>query len=126
MQRWSRKRGVRLLSVGYVNDWADEQRATAGPIEFAELMAGAQAVITNFFHGCVFALLNDKPWAAHPSDYRSIKIPDLARLVGEEDRLIAEGSSIDELLSTPVSEGVQRRIREHRECSDAFLDAALA
>ena len=126
VQRWSRARSIRLLSVGYVNQWADDQDVAAGPMEFASLMAGAQAVVTNFFHGCVFALLHGKPWAAHPSDYRSIKIPDLARLVEEDDRLVDEGSPIEELLSAPVSAAVQRRIREQRQRSDAFLDAALA
>jgi hypothetical protein len=127
--RWSRKAGVTLVSVGYVNGWADEQRPSADPIEFASLVAGAQAIVTNFFHGCIFALLHGKPWAAHPSDYRSIKIPDLAALVGEQDRLIDEATSdatVLELLSTPVGAEVNARIADCREQSDAFLDEALA
>ena len=73
VRRWSSADDIPLLSVGYSNDWADEQYVAAGPAEFAALVAGAQAVVTNFFHGCIFALLNGKPWAAAPSTYRSIK-----------------------------------------------------
>ena len=129
LARWSREAGIRLLSVGYVNEWADEQRPSADPLEFAALVAGAKAVVTNFFHGCVFALLYGKPWAAHPSDYRSIKIPDLAALLGARDRLVDQTTPdavLQQLLSTPVSNAVTSRIAERRERSDAFLDAALA
>ncbi len=128
-RRWADRTGHRLVSVGYSNPWADEQQVRAGPSEFAALIAGASAVITNFFHGCVFALANGKPWAAAPSEYRSIKIPDLARTLGTSDRLIDEHSGEEQfasLLGTPVQPEVAERIGEYRARSDAFLDAALS
>lgn len=129
LRRWSSRRGLRLLSVGYVNDWADDQRPSAGPPEFAQLAAGAQAIVTNFFHGCIFALLHGKPWASAPSDYRSIKIPDLASSIGERHRLVDDTTSdqmFDELLATPLSDWTIDRIQQRGGQSDAFLDAALA
>jgi hypothetical protein len=129
VRRWADQTGIRLLSVGYSNDFAEEQRIEADPHEFAELMAGAEAVITNFFHGCVFALKNGKPWVSAPSDYRSIKIPDLAASLGAEHRLIDEQTSearFAELLAMPVTPAVAKNIEEARSRSSAFLDAALA
>jgi hypothetical protein len=126
---WARRRGLKLISVGYSNDFADEQRIAADPHEFARLMSGAQAVITNFFHGCVFALLNGKPWASAPSEYRSIKIPDLAATLGAEHRLIGEDTTdaeLEELLDTPVLPAVAARIEQARADSNRYLDAALA
>ena len=126
VRAWADRTGTRLLSIGYSNAWADEQRISAGPAEFAGLMAGARAVITNFFHGCVFALLHGKPWATVPSDYRSIKIPDLAAMVGAEHRLIDDQTSsarVAELLNTPET---YDRLGEYRASSEAYLDAALA
>jgi transposase len=128
-RQWARAAGVRLVSVGYSNDFADEQRIAEGPIEFARLMGGARAVITNFFHGCIFALLHGKPWAAAPSDYRAIKIPDLATVVGARHRLVDRqtGSrAFAELLDTPIQASVASRISELRERSQAYLDAALS
>jgi transposase/polysaccharide pyruvyl transferase WcaK-like protein len=128
-REWARNAGVRLVSVGYSNDFADEQRISDGPVEFAQLMAGARAVITNFFHGCVFALLNGKPWATAPSEYRSIKIPELAATVGAGHRLVGEGTServFAELLDTPIKEQVNARIAQLRAHSEAYLDAALS
>jgi hypothetical protein len=129
VRRWSEARGLKLLSIGYSNDFADEQRIAADPSEFAHLIAGAQAVITNFFHGCVFALLNGKPWASAPSEYRSIKIPDLAASVGADHRLVDEetpDADLFELLQTPVLPEVVTAIGEARERSNAYLDAALS
>lgn len=129
VRKWANTAGVRLVSLGYSNDWAEEQRIGIGPLEFARAMAGARAVITNFFHGCVFALLNAKPWAAVPSDYRSIKIPDLANTVGAEHRIVAEDTSehhLRELLDTPVVPYVSARLDEYRARSEAYLDAALS
>jgi hypothetical protein len=129
VRAWAHKRRVRLISIGYSNAWADEQRIGAGPLEFAKLMAGARAVVTNFFHGCVFALLNGKPWSAAPSDYRSIKIPDLASTLGAERRVVGEQTSqgeLDDLLDTPILPNVASRIDEGHARSEAYLDAALS
>jgi hypothetical protein len=126
---WADRRQVKLVSVGYSNDFANEQRIAADPHEFARLVAGAQAVITNFFHGCVFALLNGKPWASAPSEYRSIKIPDLAATVGAEHRLVAEetpDSEFADLLETPMVPEVAANIERARARSNAYLDAALS
>jgi polysaccharide pyruvyl transferase len=129
VRAWAEKRGIRLISIGYSNPWADEQRIGAGPLEFARMMAGARAVITNFFHGCVFALLNGKPWATAPSDYRSIKIPDLASTLGAQRRIVGQQTAqneLDELLDTPLLPSVASRIAECRAQSEAYLDAALS
>ncbi|HEY8591486.1 MAG TPA: polysaccharide pyruvyl transferase family protein [Sphingomicrobium sp.] len=129
VRQWADDRGIRLISVGYSNEFADEQRIDADPHEFARLMAGSSAVITNFFHGCVFALVNGKPWASAPSDYRSIKIPDLASSLGAEHRLIDQETSatkLADLLEMPVIPAVVANIQQARARSNAFLDAALS
>lgn len=123
---WSRAAGVRLVSVGYRNDWADVQRLDAGPAEFAGLMAGARAVVTNFFHGCVFTLINGKPLVTAPSDYRANKVRDLAAALGFEHRLVADGARVGALLDVPLEDGIGERIAAMRQGSAAYLRDALA
>jgi hypothetical protein len=128
-QRWSRRTGIKLVSIGYRNDFADEQRIAAGPEEFADAVAGASAVITNFFHGCVFALANGKPFVSAPSAYRFNKVRDLAAALGAGHRLVGEGTAndtFDALLAEPVEHHVLAAIGELRAQSDRYLDAALA
>ncbi|SFR77738.1 polysaccharide pyruvyl transferase family protein [Sphingomonas jatrophae] len=121
--------GMRMVSVGYRNDCADEQRIDAGPIEFAELVAGASAVVTNFFHGCVFALLNNKPLVTAPSAYRFNKVRDLAAKLGAQRHIVGEDASatmLTERLATPPDPAITARIAELRASSTEFLRAALA
>jgi Polysaccharide pyruvyl transferase len=65
-RRTAKDRGAQTVSVSYRNDWADVQWLDAGPHEFAHAMARADAVVTDFFHGCVFALLNRSRSCARP------------------------------------------------------------
>jgi hypothetical protein len=125
VRAWADRRGIRLISIGYRNDWADEQRIDAGPDDFAALIAGAQAVATNFFHGTVFALLNARPFAAVTSAYRSNKLRDLMSKLGGEAHLVGEqddAGRFDTLLGTPLDPAIARRIDTLRVQSNAFLD----
>jgi hypothetical protein len=125
---WAAARGIRTVSIGYRNDWADEQRIAAGPREFASFMAGGQAVATNFFHGCVFALLNRKPFVCATSDYRSTKVTDLTGSLGAGRHLVSE-TALPAHYARALGIGPDPRIAERiaglRRRSDAYLDAAL-
>ncbi len=128
-RRWADHRGIRLLSVGYHNDFADRQWPDAGPEDFAAAMGGAEAVLTNFFHGCVFALVNEKPFACTLSDYRSSKLGDLTVMLGAEHHVVAPAEAekqVDTVLAEPLSPSIIRRIAGLRHSSEAFLAHVLA
>ena len=117
------------MSIGYRNDWADEQRIDAGPEDFARLIAASKAVVTNFFHGCVFALLNAKPFVCALSPYRFNKVRDLSRAVGAERHLIGEGTGHAEyagLMDAPLDPAIAGRIAALRQQSDHYLDHVLS
>ena len=127
--QWAREHGVKLVSVGYDNPWADEQRIDAGPLEFAAMVAGAAAVVTNFFHGCIFALVNGKPFVTAPSDYRFNKVRDLTAALGAERHLVSEDTGAedyDRLLGRPLDPGIGSRIASLRRASEDYLDGVLA
>ena len=129
VRRWADARGIRLLSLGYRNAWADAEWVDASPLDFARVMAGARAVITNFFHGCVFALVNARPFASLLTDYRSHKIGDLVHRLGAADRLIDETAPpprLERALDRPPGAATRERIGVLRRRSEAYLDLALA
>ena len=129
VRAWARAAGLRLVSFGYRNDWADAQWLDAGPEDFPRVVAGAAAVATTFFHGCVFALVHGKPLLCAASDYRANKVTSLMRLIGEPGRLVdadAPAAAYRAALDTPPGPGVDRRLAVLRARSDAFLDRALA
>ena len=124
VRRWAEARRLRLVSLGYRNAWADESRIDLGPEEFAGAMGSARAVVTNFFHGCVFAILNRRPFACAVSDYRANKVTALASALGLEDRLTTDdlpGHALDEAPGHAVAD----RQAALRRTSDDYLAHAL-
>jgi hypothetical protein len=129
LRRWAKSRGYLLVSVGYRNDWADKQWITAGPKQFAHFMANAEAVATNFFHGCVFALLNTKPLVCELSPYRSTKVQDLMRTLGGEKHLVSESTpqaDYNTALDEALDPGILERIHSLRQVSNVYLDKILS
>lgn len=125
---WAAARGLKLVSIGYPNAVADEERIDAGPAEFAALMAGAQAIATTFFHGCVFALAHAKPFVCAASPYRRNKLRDLVAKVGAEAHLLgpdAGRADYDRRLDTPLDPAITARIAALREISHTYLATAL-
>jgi hypothetical protein len=92
-------------------------------------MAGAGAIVTNFFHGCVFALLNGKPFISATSPYRSNKITALTANLGAARHLVDEHTPAADyrlLLDRPLNADIPRRISRLRDRSRRYLDAVLA
>jgi len=121
--------GQRLVSIGYRNPWADEQRIDAGPDEFLRLIAQSSALATNFFHGCVFALRCERPFAAVASEYRANKLRDLMEAVSAEPPLADEadaGRRLTTLMAGPLDPAIGSRIAVLREQSNRYLDKVLA
>lgn len=128
VRQWANERACPLVSIGYRNDWADEQWIDAGPEDFATFIAGAKAVVTNFFHGCVFSLVNEKPFACVLSDYRSNKIRDLTLMIGAGDHVMTEGmipSQLEVILGTPLPAAISRNISSLRRSSSTYLSHVL-
>ena len=123
---WARARGLALLSVGYRAPFADEHWLEASPAGFACAVAGASAVITSMFHGCVFALNAKLPFVAVPSPYRVAKLADLVALVGAGRHLLDSPAPLAPLLDVPLAPTIEGAIAALRLRSQATLRAALA
>ena len=126
---WADANGRRILSIGYRTDWADEQRIEAGPEEFSALIAGADAVATNFFHGCVFALHHQRPFVCAPSAYRFNKVRDLTQTLAAERHMVSEDTPREtyaELLGAPLDPAIGATIAAMRARSSAYLASVLA
>ena len=123
---WAAARGLQLLSVGYRNAFADEQWLEAGPHGFASAVAGASAVITTMFHGTVFALNAQLPFAAIPSPYRAAKLTDLVTLLGAQHHLVGDEADLEQALGGPPGAEVLGAIAALQASSHATLDRALA
>lgn len=126
VRTWARQRRLKIVSVGYRHMWADVSLPSAGPEEFLRCFQGARAVVTSFFHGCVFALRFKRPFVAQVPDYRANKVNGLLAMAGATERFIRMGESFDaRLLDDPLAAAVTARIEERRRVSSEFLAEAL-
>ena len=128
IRQWAKHKDLPLVSIGYRNDWADEQWITADPHDFAHFMTRAEAVATNFFHGCVFALRNNKPFISETTSYRNNKLQGLMTKVGGEGHLATQDTPhevYDLRLSAPLDASILHKINQLRQASNAYLDQAL-
>lgn len=96
VKSFASKCGKKLCSIGFHHPWADRNLGSVGPVEVPRLLAASDIIITNTFHGVVFALKNRRPFVIidHPSKTRKIatfvKLLDLKVFPGGDDVLTEE------------------------------------
>lgn len=98
-------------------------RYDAGVEEFLSLIKYSEMVVTNSFHGMIFAVQFCKPFIAFSRNECDKKIDDLLKLFDLSDRLVFTG---DEEISGPIDFAkVHERIAKAREESLEFLRKEL-
>ncbi len=128
VRKWAKQKNHSIISIGYRNDWADEQWIDADPLDFSHFIKQAVAVATNFFHGCAFSLRHGKPFACESSHYRNFKVQGLMKKLGGEKHLIAENTPpniLKECLSEPLQPQIIENIDRYRNHSDNYLKRVL-
>ena len=103
---------------------AERRELSAGPIEWMRWLKGSGLVVTNSFHGTVFALKFGKPFISWVGS-RPERLRDLLRRTGADERLVVQYDSdaIDALCDRPVP---RNGLDAERQQSQAFLEKALS
>lgn len=63
ISRFAKEHGLKIVSCGYYHAWCDES-IPASPCEFVELFKHAQYIVTDTFHGSIFASLFHKQFVS--------------------------------------------------------------
>jgi hypothetical protein len=95
-----------------------------GPSEFVSLMKGADAVLTNSFHGTVFSLLFHRPFRTYATDNSASRIHDLLSKLGLLHHMTT--GVMTEPIPPVAWNEVDRGIEGLREDSLNYLREALA
>jgi len=121
IQRVADDRGLDVVSVGFRSPGARRSRIGIGPDEWLGELAGAEYVVTSFYHGLVFALRFGRPFTVLPKEGKAHKVNDLLRIVGLEERTRLEDDA------APIDwDRVNTALDEERARSRAYLRSALA
>lgn len=88
--------------------------------------AHADFVVTDSFHGCVFAILFNRPFVAYANETRGAsRFSTLLDVFGLRHHLVAEPGDIDERVFSPDWNAVNRILETERAKAMAFLSASL-
>lgn len=89
--------------------WRDIGKGVApGPVEWLEMLARSQTVVSNSFHGIALSIVLNRPFiaVALPGKRQSLntRVNNLLALTGLEDRMVqtAESQQIKRLATTPI------------------------
>lgn len=95
----------------------------AGVEEFLSLVKHAEYVVTNSFHGLIFAVQYRNPFVVFSRDQCNTKINEVLQLFGLSDHLLITGT--EEVDDSIDYDAVHQRIAAAREASMSFLKMEL-
>ncbi|MBW4459936.1 MAG: polysaccharide pyruvyl transferase family protein [Nodosilinea sp. WJT8-NPBG4] len=129
VQKICENKNLKIVSVRNPNSIADENFLTADPSEWLGLFEAASYVVTNTYHGTIFALINQKPFTVLHSSNKTNKTADLLRGMGLENRILLEPNNperLNEHLSAIDYVEVQKTIASKVRYSKTALLTALS
>ncbi len=125
---FAKKLGLKVIALDQgltAGAKVDEQFRDAGPIEFIDLIANAEFVITDSFHGTCFALNFEKPFIAVTAGKHANRIESLLTLVGLEQNLAVTEADFDRANLKPDFSGPIEKLNSARKWSMEFIEDAL-
>lgn len=114
-------------AVLHMNDRREAELFTADPAEFVHLISGADVILTDSFHACVFSFLFQKPFVVYArEDNQGNMISRIDTLLGTFDlrRKFDQSGLPNELFECDYSAGYARLTHEREKQTD-FLKKSL-
>lgn len=126
-ERMAEEKGLRLVEISIRSNNAEKghiMRYDAGVEEFLSLVKHAECVITNSFHGVIFAVQLRTPFYCFSREQGDTKIGEVLDLFGLSERIMIDGT---EKMSPEIDyDPVHQRIAEARKPAAEYLRYALS
>jgi len=127
LQNFASRRGCSLRSVIYPQHPSVPHTPGLSAKAFLCTFREARAIVTTTFHGCIFASLAGKPFAAVNPGEKLNKIKGVLGTLGIEDRLVLNSEGVEDLLSRSIdTDSLNDRLEVVSAKSIEFLRNALA
>lgn len=131
--------GLRVATIPFMDvfverdlSFGDERLFEVGPVEFLNLIRGAEYICTDSFHGSVFSILNHKQFItfnrtnSNDKQTRNSRIDSLFGLLGLETRRYQTGMRLKDVISQTIDyDSIDKKLIELRGETMGFLDNAL-
>lgn len=132
------KTGLSVVTIPFMDEYVegdrtfgDQQLFDVGPVEFLNLVRGAEYVCTDSFHGSVFSILHHKRFltfdrkSRDDKNNRNSRIESLFSMLGLENRRYSDGNIL-KVLEEIDYQAVDDRLSVERLRSKSFLEEALS
>lgn len=127
VKAYARQHGLAIISAGFHHSWAD-RNISCNPFEFLSLVKEAEYVVTDTFHGSIFAIKYQKNFVSYGRHKKKVKY--LLESLGLEGSLVDPGYLVEgRLIETDYSNfkaNLEPLISDSREylerCNDMVRD----
>ena len=130
--RYAKSIGSRIVCIGGMQGCCDEY-VDCDPFELLAYFRDAQAVVTDTFHGVIFAIINQRPFAAIVrksvgSSYgNEQKLGYLLSDLGLNESRVGSGDQLQEVLERPIDYRlVGTRLEQERSRTSEYLARAVS
>lgn len=121
IKRFAEKYNKKLVSVGTHQRWTDI-KIEADPFELLAYVKGADYIITDTFHGSIFSIKYNRPFATIIRESNKQKLSDLLQRFSVTDREVRDMDELEEILQRPINfDEVNRIIGVETEKSIRYL-----
>lgn len=125
IKQFAKKHNKKLVSVGTHQKWVDI-KIEADPFELLSYVKNAEYIITDTFHGSIFSIKYNKPFATFIRESNKQKLGDLLKRFSVEDREVKNVDELEDILLKPIDfEKVNSIISMETNKSIEYLRANL-
>lgn len=124
VRRFAERERLDVVCVGCKHPDADASLIGIGPHEWLRLIRHASIVVTNFFHGVVFAMLFQRPFFAYVDPAKRMKLHRVLELAGIPQALQEQVEVLDRLNLAALTfdpEQIRVHLRPHIDRSQGYL-----
>lgn len=139
VNRLAEKTGLKIVTCPFMDEFVeidmlfgDIRKYDVGPVEFLNLIRGAEYICTDSFHGSVFSILNYKQFLTfnrfddNEKQSRNSRIDSLFSLLGLENRRYTKSVDICISINAEINyRAVDNKLEELRKKTVLFLENAL-
>lgn len=126
IKEFARKRGLKLIAVGYRQSWCDINKVAIDPFRWLGYFKKADFIVTGSYHGIIFSIKYNKSFCVSMNDAIYSKSESFLVRFSLKDRVISSTRSVEDVLCEEIKyASINPEIDRALYYSKNFLEGAL-
>jgi hypothetical protein len=121
IKEFAKKKKLKTISVGLYQSWCDKN-ISVDPFELLSYVKNAEYIVTDTFHGTIFSIKYNKPFATLIRESNKNKLTDLLERLGLLSQRVSKIEDLPEILENRINyEAINQFIENQRAQSIEYL-----